>query len=167
MITYAHYVHPLLSARIGPPVTTEAPRSAPTLGFLLADVLRSARRDFSRRATDIRLTPALARLLYYVHLEPGCHQATLAQWLEVTPVTLGRMVDRLVQRGYVRRVEDARDRRAFRVYLDDAGAPVLDKVDQIRAQTEERALLGLSASERDTLMQLLGQLRNNLADPGA
>lgn len=147
-------------------MTTDIPQAGYTLGFLLADVVRSARRDFSSRAQGLQLTPAIARLLYYIHLEPGSRQSDLAHRLEVTPVTLGRMLDRLVEQGYVRRVADSGDRRALRVYVDEAGLPVVDRVQEIRRLTEERALTGLSAAERSTLLSLLNRLRGNLAERG-
>jgi len=145
---------------------TDAPQER-SLGFLLADAVRSARRDFSQRAQGLQLTPALARLLYYVHRTPGSNQAELAQRLEVTPATLGRMVDRLIEHRHVRRVEDADDRRAVRVYIDGAGEPLLERVDQIRRLTEARAMNGLSSEEQDTLLRLLTRICLNLADNGA
>ena len=138
-----------------------------SLGFLLGDAVRSARRDFSHRARGLQLTPALARLLFYVHREPGSNQAELAQRLEVTPATLGRMVDRLIEHRYVKRIEDAGDRRAVRVYIDVAGIPMLEKVDEIRRLTEARAMSGLSPDEQDALLRLLSRVCMNLADHGA
>ena len=84
-----------------------APRTKDSsLGPVFADSLRLLRRDFYARTKGLGLTPALARLLLYVAREPDSRQTDLAARLEVTPVTLGRMVDRLVQRGYVRRLAD-------------------------------------------------------------
>ena len=135
-----------------------------SLGFLLADAVRSARRDFAQRAQGLQLTPALARLLYSIDRNPGCRQADLAVQLEITPVTLGRMVDRLVDHGYARRVADAGDRRAVRVYLDAAGEPLIQRVDDIRRLTEARAMSGLSDDERETLLRLLSRICANLAE---
>ena len=148
-----------LSARTGDPDLS--------FGFLLADALRSARRDFAQRALGLQVTPALARLLYHVERHPGSHQKALAARLEITPVTLGRMVDRLVERGLVRRSEDDGDRRAVRLYLEPAGRPLLARVDEIRRQTELRALAGLTGEERLHLLRLLGQVCANLAEPKA
>ncbi|HXQ64318.1 MAG TPA: MarR family transcriptional regulator, partial [Steroidobacteraceae bacterium] len=100
-----------------------------SLGYLLADAVRLLRREFRARSTGLELTPALARLLFHVHREPGSRQSTLAARLEVTPVTLGRMVDRLATRGYVRRVLDTVDRRAFRVYVERAGEPLVGRME--------------------------------------
>lgn len=138
-----------------------------SFGFLLADALRSARRDFAQRALGLKVTPALARLLYHVDRHPGSHQKTLAARLEITPVTLGRMVDRLVERRLVRRSEDEGDRRAVRLYLEPAGRPLLDKVDEIRRDTEVRALAGLTDHEQRDLLRLLGRVCANLGEPKA
>ena len=135
-----------------------------TLGYLLADTLRLLRQDFAARARGLDLTPALARLLFQVDREPGACQAELAARLEVTPATLGRMVDRLVARGYLRRSADAGDRRAFRVHLDQAGEAVLGELVRIRLQTEGRATLGFSAEDRARLTEQLARLCDNLTD---
>lgn len=147
-----------------------APQPAPSeqsLGYLLADAVRSARRDFSRRAEGLQLTPALARLLYYIQRRPGSHQTELAQQLEVTPVTLGRMVDRLAAHGHVERVDDAGDRRAVRIYVAPGGEPLLERVGEIRRQTESRMTRGLSAEEQAQLISLLARICDNLSDHGA
>jgi len=137
-----------------------------SLGYLLVDAVRLMRRDFYHRAKGLNLTPALARLLYCVHREPGSRQADLAARLEVTPVTLSRMIDRLAVRGYVRRVADAADRRALRVYVDRAGVPLVGRMDQIGALTTARATRGLSERDRSMLMRQLQRIIDNLAGAG-
>ncbi len=132
------------------------------LGYLLSDVVRLMRRDFYTRATGLGLTPALTRLLFYVHKFPGSHQAELAQRLDVTPVTLCRMVDRLAARGYLRRQPDAKDRRAVRVYVAARGAPLVAKMTKIADQTGARMLDGIAERDRTTLVRLLGRLSANL-----
>ena len=134
-----------------------------SLGYLLVDAVRLMRRDFYERARGLKLTPALARLLYYVHRDPGSRQADLAARLEVTPVTLSRMVDRLVERGYVRRAADAADRRAFRLYVDRAGEPIVGQMDKIGALTAARATRGLSERDRATLLRQLRHVVANLS----
>jgi MarR family transcriptional regulator for hemolysin len=138
-------------------------RAAPTLGYLLGDVVRLMRRDFHDRAAGLGLTPALTKLLFYVHRDPGSHQAALAQLLDVTPVTLCRMIDRLAGLGYVRRESDPEDRRALRVYVAARGAPLVARMARIADQTQARALRGIAPRERTTLVRLLGRLSANLA----
>ena len=96
-----------------------------SIGFALGDLVRLIRRDFLRGAKAHRLTPELWRLLYCLDRDQGCSQRQLAGMLDLTPVTLGRMIDRLEQRGLVRRVPDPADRRAMRLFLTPAaGAPI-------------------------------------------
>jgi MarR family transcriptional regulator, transcriptional regulator for hemolysin len=143
-------------------------KSAPerSLGYLLVDAVRLMRKDFYDRSKGLKLTPALARLLYYVHRAPGSRQADLAARLEVTPVTLSRMLDRLAQRGYVRRAADSADRRAFRVFVDRAGEPLVGRMDQIVALTAARATRGLSERDRAALLRQLQRVVDNLSGAG-
>ena len=140
--------------------------ASPPLAFLLADVVRLMRRDFRARATGLGLTPALSRLLFYVAREPGSRQADLAAVLDVTPVTLGRMVDKLAARGFVRRRPDPADRRALRVYVAARGEPLLARMEELATLTSERAMHGLGAAERRQLQDALALLRSNLATEG-
>ena len=136
--------------------------AALALGYLLADVVRLMRRDFRRRAAGLRLTPALTRLMLHVQRTPGCRQADLAALLDLTPVTLGRMIDRLAADGYVRRRPDLTDRRAVRIYVAPRGKPLVRRMTTIGALTTARATRGLGAGERLALQALLRRLCDNL-----
>jgi DNA-binding MarR family transcriptional regulator len=142
-------------------MAAEAPPES-RLGYLLVDVVRLLRRDFYSRATGIGLTPALVRLLFAVQRQPGARQSDLAAYLDITPVTLGRMIDRLVALGYVRRRADRADRRATRIHLAPAGEPLIARMTEISKLTTARAMHGLTRSERTTLVDLLGRLHANL-----
>jgi DNA-binding MarR family transcriptional regulator len=149
-------------------VTAKSPADVEqALGFVVGDIVRLLRRDFLTRGRSLRLTPALARLLFHVDRAPGSHQSELAARLEVTPVTLGRMIDRLVDCGYLKRVADRVDRRAFRVYIDRAGEPLVGQMNEIRRQTEARATDGFGIRERAALLALLERVRHNLTDEDA
>jgi DNA-binding MarR family transcriptional regulator len=133
------------------------------LGFLLADVLRLLRADFAARSEKMPLTPALHRLLLYVHRKPGCRQVELAEWLDVTPVTVGRMIDRLEKQKLVRRESDPDDRRAACVVVDEGAQALLARLNAMAAQTRERAFRGLSELQREALLAALVRIRDNLA----
>ena len=133
-----------------------------SLGFLLADVLRLSREEFRRNAKGLNLTPQLSRLLFYVD-QPGCSQTELATFLDVTSVTVGRMIDRLESCGFVRRLEDASDRRTFRIHLDRGAAPLLKRMNSILAQTTAHATRGFSEAEHAALVRSLERMRSNLA----
>lgn len=148
--------------------TVLKPESGSTgaLGFLLADVVRLMRREFRAQAAGLRLTPALARLVFHVDRQPGCRQSDLAAILEVTPVTLGRMVDRLEQRDLVRRAPDPDDRRAVRIFLTKTARPLIARMDAIVDRVTERATASLSPAERTTLLRLLARIRDDLGAGG-
>ncbi len=141
-------------------------RTDPSLGFLLADLIRLFRADFRRRAVGLGLTPALSRLLFYVNQRPGCSQAELASFLDVTSVTVGRMIDRLERSGFVRRRADARDRRAFRIHLDQAARPLVARMNAILEQTTVHATRGIPRREYAGLIRGLQMLRANLESTG-
>ena len=144
-------------------VATNAERP-PQLAELLVDAVRLIRRDFYARAEGLKLTPALARLLFNINRDPGSSQVDLAARLEITPVTLSRMIDRLVKCRYVRRVPDPVDRRVFRVYVDRAGEPLVDRLNELGALTAARATRGLTEREHSTLVRQLERVCRNLAN---
>ena len=133
-----------------------------SLGFLLADVLRLSRAEFRRQASGLRLTPALSRLLFYVDQIPGCSQAELAAYLDVTSATTGRMIDRLEAGGYVRRLPDSTDRRTFRIHLDTAAAPLVARMHEALARTTEKLLVGIPGDEEQAMRRTLLRMCANL-----
>jgi DNA-binding MarR family transcriptional regulator len=134
----------------------------PSLGTLFADLLRLLRRDFYARSEGLGLTPALTRLMLYIHRAPGSRQTDLATRLEVSPVTIGRMVDRLVACGYVRREADADDRRAFRIHIAADGVPLVERLNEISEATRRRAVEGLGPERVALLFSILGEIKENL-----
>jgi MarR family transcriptional regulator for hemolysin len=135
----------------------------PTLGFLVHDIARMVRGDFAARAVRQGLTQTQWRAIAYLARMEGCSQTELAEVCEVRPITLGRQLDRLAALGLIERRDDPRDRRAIRVYCTPRMRAKLEKLQSIAALTYERALAGLAASDRDTLMRLLAHVRANLA----
>lgn len=133
-----------------------------SLGFLLADVLRLSRAEFRRQASGLRLTPALSRLLFYVDQKPGCSQAELATFLDVTSATVGRMIDRLEAGGFVRRLPDRTDRRAFRIHLGTAAAPLVARMHEALVRTTEKLLLGIPREDEAALRRTLLRMCANL-----
>jgi DNA-binding MarR family transcriptional regulator len=132
------------------------------LGVLLTDVLRLLRVDFYRRAHGVPLTPQLHRLLLVISRQPGCRQVQLAEWLDITPVTVGRMLDRLEKQGMIRRDGHPDDRRAVCVELAPGALPLVKRLTGFAGLTRERALQGLDDAERAQLLALLARVRDNL-----
>lgn len=131
--------------------------------FLLADVLRLLRADYAERVRGLSLTPALHRLMFHLARNPGCRQVELAEWMEITPVTVGRMVDRLEKQRLVRRERHPGDRRAARVTLDQAGQTMMKPLTTLGRQSRERAFQGFTPHQRLELLDALARMRENLA----
>jgi|SRR5688572_26253670 MarR family transcriptional regulator for hemolysin len=134
-----------------------------TIGFLLNDAARLMRKDFERRTRSLGLTRAQWQALFHLARNEGCNQATLADLLEVEPITLARLVDRLEAGGLVERRPDPGDRRARLLFLGARAHPLLEQLRALGAETREVALAGIDEDERTLLMTLLTKMRANLS----
>jgi MarR family transcriptional regulator, transcriptional regulator for hemolysin len=134
-----------------------------TIGFLLNDAARLMRKDFERRTRSLGLTRAQWQTLFHLARNEGCNQATLADLLEVEPITLARTIDRLELSGLVERRPDPGDRRARLLFLGERAHPLLEQLRALGAETREIALAGISDDERTLLMTLLTKMRANLS----
>lgn len=132
------------------------------IGFLISDVSRLMRRRFDERARQIGVTRAQWRVLTTLRRHEGSNQGTLADLLEVEPITLCRMIDRLEEAGHVERRRDPADRRAWLIYLTDTSRPLLDKLQVIAGGLFEDALNGLDEDQRARFSTTLEAIRANL-----
>ena len=135
-----------------------------TLGFVLNDVARLMRKRFEQRAraAALGLTRAQAAVLAYLARQEGINQAALAQLLELEPITLARLLDRLQAAGLVERRPDPKDRRAHLLYLTAAAYPLLDRIFALAAEVREDALAGVAEADRGRLLDVLLEMKGNL-----
>ena len=134
-----------------------------TIGFLLNDAARLMRKDFERRTRPLGLTRAQWQTLFHLARNEGCNQATLADLLDVEPITIARTIDRLELSGLVERRADPSDRRARLLFLGKRAHPLLEQLRALGAETREIALAGIDEDERTLLMTLLTKMRANLS----
>lgn len=134
-----------------------------SFGFLLYDSARLLRRDFDRRARAIGLTRAQWSVLSHLARYEGVNQAALADLMELQPITLVRLLDRLEEAGWVVRTADPRDRRSRVPQLTDKARPVLERMQALAAETRELALAGIEGAERERMLDALQKIRANLA----
>ncbi|MCP3729201.1 MarR family transcriptional regulator [Sphingomonas sp. MG17] len=132
------------------------------IGYLITDVSRLIRREFGARARQIGVTSAQLRTLSLLKREPGCNQGQIADILEVEPITVGRMIDRLEEAGLVERRRDPADRRVWRIHLTDAAQPLIVQLREIGDALTEHALTGLGSADREALDAMLARIRTNL-----
>jgi DNA-binding MarR family transcriptional regulator len=137
-----------------------------TLGFLLHDTSRLMRRRFIQKARNagLPLNRSEASVLRHVAHQQGINQVTLAAHLDIEPVTVARLIDRLEGEGLLQRRADPSDRRVWTVWLTDAAKEMLERVQAIVVAVRQEALTGLSAEQQDTLTEALAIVRSNLAE---
>src|ERR1700733_11028221 len=138
-----------------------------SMGFLLHDVARLMRKRFEQhaRANHLGLTRSQASVLGRLSRQEGINQVTLAQQMEIEPITLVRLLDRLQAAGLVERRPDPSDRRARVLFLTPAARPLLERIWTLAAVVREEAMAGLSEPERDRLIELLLKIKSNLSEP--
>ena len=136
-----------------------------SIGFLMSDVARLLRRRFDERARAIGITRAQWRTLTVLSRNEGANQGMLAELLEVEPITLCRMIDRLADAGHVERRRDPGDRRAWNIYLTDRSRPLLDQLRELADEVVDGALTGVDAAMQATLTRSLDRMRANLTAP--
>lgn len=137
-----------------------------SIGFLMNDTARLFRKALDARATQTGVTGLQWRLLAWVSRNPGASQGFLADRLEVEPITVSRMVDRLVEAGHIERQADPADRRAWKIYLTDGATPIVSDLRAMADALVEQALAGLSPTERADLERLVLHVRENLSACG-
>jgi DNA-binding MarR family transcriptional regulator len=133
-----------------------------TFGFLVTDVTRLMRKHFDRRAVRFQMTRAQWRALKRLHYNEGMRQSELAEQLEMEPIAIGRVIDRLQNAGFVERRADPADRRAWRLYLTARAHGVVDDMEQISNELFRHAQRGVNAADMRTLIDVLGRMKDNL-----
>lgn len=134
-----------------------------TIGFLLNDTARLFRRAFNARVRDSGITALQWRLLSYLKRHEGIRQGPLADLIEVEPITLSRMVDRLAEAGLVERRADPADRRAWRLHLTPRATAMLSRKQTVVQSLNDEATEGLTSAEHDQLIALVERVRANLS----
>ena len=137
--------------------------SSSELGFLLHDVARLMRKRFERHARGLGLTRSQWQVLAYLSRNEGICQTGLADLLDIEPITLSRIVDRLVETGFVDRIAHATDRRMWCLRLTEAARPKLKQVRELGEKTRRETLAGVSEADRVWLIKTLLALRSNLS----
>ena len=133
--------------------------------IILHDVARTLRTRFDQKA---RLTHAMTRaqwvILSRLERQPGMSQNEMAAICEVEPITVARLIDRLEARGLVERRADPSDRRIKRLHLLPPAKPSLETINATRESMNTRITAGLDESTRETLIDALLVLKDNLAN---
>lgn len=129
----------------------------------LSVIARQLRMSFDHSVERSGLTRAKWTLIAAVAGNPGATQRVIAQALEVREITVGRLIDRLCEEGYLKRRENPSDRRAYRIYLAAAAQPVLDKLDEVAKSHEAEMFAGFDGEDLEKLDASLEAIARNLS----
>ena len=141
-------------------MTKTDPRES--LGYQVADLHRLFGRVFDRRVAHLELTRVQWRALKHLGHAEGVTQVELADRLDMEPIALGRVIDRLQKAGFVERRADPADRRVWRLYLLPQSAQVMGPVETVAQALRKEATAGISADELAIALSVLDRVRDNL-----
>jgi len=135
------------------------------LPWEVAETAHIMRRAYDRRAIALGVTRAQWRVLVNLAREGNVRQVDLADRLDIEPITLCRIIDRLEEAGLVERRRDPTDRRAWRLALTDKATPILDQLRGLATELGAEAFDGLEPAQIDALRSGLARIRENLSQP--
>ena len=130
--------------------------------FLISDVGRLLRTYADQKARQLGMTRAQWAVLLKLERYEGLNQSDLAEYLDIQPITLTRLVDRLSDSGLIERRPDPNDRRAKLLFLTPAARPLLETISAQVEVLAEEVLAGLDPQAIDTVLSQLGIARENL-----
>lgn len=133
------------------------------IGTMLAQVSRLLRRRFDEGARGIGVTRPQWQVLTLLKRHEGINQGGLADILEVEPITLARMIDRLQDAELVVRRADPNDRRAWRLHLTERGEELIEQLRPIAREAFSVALEGIDEDEQRLMRAALERMRANLS----
>lgn len=135
----------------------------PFLGSLLHDAARLVRKRFEIRAAAYGLSSAQWRLLVHVLREGSVPQARLADLLEIEPISVSRLIDRMQKSGWVTRQPDPTDRRVQRIVATENTQAIRHELRTMAADVYEEAMAGLDPAARDALFSGLMAINANMS----
>jgi MarR family transcriptional regulator for hemolysin len=134
------------------------------LGFLIHDSARLLRKRFETKGSAHGLSAAQWRLLVRLVKEEGVAQARLAELLEIEPISVSRLLDRMEEGGWIERRQGANDRRVRMIFPTDKSREAFAAIKGVAGEVYDKALHGLTAEEKRTLVKCLNVIITNLSD---
>ena len=138
-----------------------------TLPFEIGETAHTLRKAFDRLAVGLGVTRAQWKVLFKLTRTPGLRQVELADMLDLEPITLCRIVDRLEEAGLVERVRDPDDRRAWRLHVTAKAQPLIQKLQAVGDDLVSRAFAGIDRKDIELTRQVLARIRENAGQVGA
>jgi MarR family transcriptional regulator, transcriptional regulator for hemolysin len=138
-----------------------------TLPFEIGETAHALRKAFDRHTVGLGVTRAQWKVLFRLTRMPGLRQVELADMLDVEPITLCRIVDRLEEAGLVERSRDPEDRRAWRLHVTARAQPLIEKLQAVGAELVAEAFAGIDPKDIELTRHVLARMRENAGRSGA
>jgi len=130
--------------------------------FTFGEVQRLVRAYADKQAARYGITRAQWAVLAKVERNEGMKQNELAEQMEMQPITLTRLIDKLCDSSWIERRGDETDRRVNRLYLKKAGRQLLGKLSGLRSELTATALDGISPADAQRLLSQMEAIRENV-----
>jgi MarR family transcriptional regulator for hemolysin len=131
-------------------------------GFILNDVARLLRTYADYKAAQFGITRAQWAVLVRMERSEGLNQTELADMLDLQPITLTRLLDKLSDSGLIERRPDPGDRRAKRLFLTPTARPLLKRLAELGEETMTSTLAGVERDGIETMVSQLAIVKENL-----
>jgi MarR family transcriptional regulator for hemolysin len=132
-----------------------------TIPFEIGETAHALRKAFDRLAVGLGVTRAQWKVLFKLTRHPGLRQVELADILELEPITLCRIVDRLEEARLVERTRDPDDRRAWRLNVTEEAQPLIAKLQAVGSELVDQVFAGIDPRDIETARKVLAQAREN------
>src|SRR5437588_11013988 len=132
-----------------------------TLPFEIGETAHALRKAFDRLAVGLGVTRAQWKVLFKLTRMPGLRQVELADMLDLEPITLCRIIDRLEEAGLVERSRDPEDRRAWRLHVTAEAQPLVPQLQSVGDQLVDQAFAGIDPKDIEVTRQVLARIRDN------
>jgi len=133
----------------------DASRLTHLVGYAASRAAIEMRKVFTRHMKPLDLKVVDFSILMLVAANPEVNQKRIGQALDISAPNMAVTLDRLVERGWVRRVRSDKDRRAQHIHLTPKGRDLVQRAEKISLTMEDSALRVLSSAERALLIELL------------
>jgi MarR family transcriptional regulator for hemolysin len=132
--------------------------------FALFELQRVLRLYADKQARRFGLTRAQWAVLAKLERTEGLKQTEIADLMEMQPITLTRLIDKLCDAGLIERRSDETDRRVNRLYLTEAAKPLMAKLAILRGEITQTALASLSNADTHRLVDELESIKDSIRE---
>lgn len=133
------------------------------VGMRMTIIARLQRNNFDRKVAALNVTRSQWAMIAVIANHPGSTQRTIAEYLEMSEASAGRLIDRLCAEGLLERKDRKDDRRARSVYITEQAKPLLDELGAIASESEKRMFAGFSTEEVDQLLSYMTRIYDNVS----